>query len=273
MTHKKNSPTPEAANLAMTGLHTTEILLVCRSNTPTPGDVNLTMAGLCEMDIPSIPAPTHIPTQPHPGAPSSSFPPQQLLQASSDDIEDDKREELGVTDITSSIANSDSESTTSKSLNSTNVNSNSIPTRQLEREHVKTIYSPMRRGTKQSIDGNWEAAGEGNREEDEQVEVRRLEPPTSPNCAKHIDGWGLQNASAIMSGGSGSTIRRSETTLRHMKRIVARVVGTSMLVKRHGRWKQPVSHNSAHPHIGAERECLPVLVLLELVPESIDFWF
>ncbi|KIN97142.1 hypothetical protein M404DRAFT_918285 [Pisolithus tinctorius Marx 270] len=150
----------------MTGLHTTEILLVRRSNTPTPGDVNLTMAGLREIDIPSVPAPTHLPTRPHPGVPSSSFPPQQLPQASSDDIEDDKQEELGVTDITSSIANSDSESTTSKSLISTNVNSNSIPTRQLEREHVKAVYSPMRRGTKQSIDRNWEAAGEGNREED-----------------------------------------------------------------------------------------------------------
>ncbi|KAI6009625.1 hypothetical protein F5J12DRAFT_44626 [Pisolithus orientalis] len=164
-TPKKNSPTPEVTSLP-TARPVDEILPVHRINALTPEATNLAMTALHETVISPIPAPTHIPTQPHSGMPSSSFPPQQLPQVSSDDIEDDEQEELEVADIMISIADSDSESTTSKSRNSTNVNSNSIPTRHLEREHVKTVYSPMRRSTKRNIDGNQEATGEGNREED-----------------------------------------------------------------------------------------------------------
>ncbi|KAI6140314.1 hypothetical protein BKA82DRAFT_31077 [Pisolithus tinctorius] len=164
-TPRKNSPTPEVTGLP-TARPVDEILPIHRINAPTPEATDLAMTGLHEADIPPILAPTHIPTQPHPGMSSSSFPPQHLPQGSSDDIEDDEQEELEVADTMISIADSDSESTTFKSLNSTNMNSNSIPTWHLEREPVKTVYSPMRRGTKRSIDGNREAAGEGNREED-----------------------------------------------------------------------------------------------------------
>ncbi|KAI6140277.1 hypothetical protein BKA82DRAFT_1003533 [Pisolithus tinctorius] len=162
---RRNAPTPEAASLPTTG-PVDEILPVHRVNTPTPEATNLATAGLHGADVPPIPAPTHIPTQPYPDTSSPSFPPQQLPKASSNNMEDDEQEELEVADITISIADSDSESTTSKSPNNTNVNSNSIPTRYLEQERVQTVFSPMRRGTKRSTDGNQEAADEGNREED-----------------------------------------------------------------------------------------------------------
>ncbi|KAI6144077.1 hypothetical protein BKA82DRAFT_32570 [Pisolithus tinctorius] len=145
--HRINAPTPEATNLGMTGLYETDTPLARRSNTPTP-DVNLTMAGLHGTDIPPIPLP----------------------RASSDNIEDEEQEELDMADITISItdSDSDSESATFKSLDSINVNSNSIPMQHFEREHVQAVFSSMRRSTKRSIDGNQEAADEGNRKEDDQ---------------------------------------------------------------------------------------------------------
>ncbi|KAI5987912.1 hypothetical protein F5J12DRAFT_866491 [Pisolithus orientalis] len=162
---RRNAPAPEVVSLPTAG-PVDENLPVHRVNTPTPEATNLATAGLHGADVPPIPAPTHIPTQPYPDTSSPSFPPQQLPKGPSDNMEDDEQEELEVADITMSIADSDSESTTSKSPNSTDVNSDSIPTRSLEQERVQTVFSPMRRGTKRSTDGNQEAANEGNREED-----------------------------------------------------------------------------------------------------------
>ncbi|KAI6140309.1 hypothetical protein BKA82DRAFT_4019573 [Pisolithus tinctorius] len=73
-------------------------------------------------------------------------------------------------DIMISIADSDSdsESTTSKLLDSINVNLNSIPMWHFERENVQVVFSSMWHSTKRSIDGNQEAADEGNRKEDDQ---------------------------------------------------------------------------------------------------------
>ncbi|KAI6009646.1 hypothetical protein F5J12DRAFT_891776 [Pisolithus orientalis] len=107
-TPRKNSLTPEVTGLP-TARPVDEILPVHRINALTPEATNLAMTALHETDIPPIPAPTHIPTQPHPGTPSSSFPPQQLPQVSSDDIEDDEQEELEMADIMISIADSDLE--------------------------------------------------------------------------------------------------------------------------------------------------------------------
>ncbi|KAI6017680.1 hypothetical protein PISMIDRAFT_18937 [Pisolithus microcarpus 441] len=98
-----------------------------RSSTPTPEPTVLSTAELDQIAIPPVPASVHIPIQTHPDAPP---PPEQSLQGSP------------------------------KMSRMTNRRSLKRPTSRsrcgcgfgLEREHVKFVFSPMRRGTKRSID-------------------------------------------------------------------------------------------------------------------------
>ncbi|KAI6004682.1 hypothetical protein EDD15DRAFT_2359409 [Pisolithus albus] len=140
-----------------------------RSSTPTPGPTVLVTAEPDQTAIPPVSSSAHIPIQTHPDAPSPSPPPEQPPQGSPKNAENDEQEELEVADITITVADADSDSDSnlaaSKWADNANVHSNSMLMHSYQGEHVKPVFSPMRRGTKRSIDLD-EAADDGIRERD-----------------------------------------------------------------------------------------------------------
>ncbi|KAI6110864.1 hypothetical protein EDD16DRAFT_1223234 [Pisolithus croceorrhizus] len=142
-----------------------------RSSTPTPEATTLTPTEPDQMAIHPVPTHTHIPIHSHPDVPSPSPPPEQRPQGSDNDVENDGEDELEVANITITIgdADSDSDLPPSNRVDKTNVDSNSLLMQSLGGEHVKPVFSPMRRGTKRGIDPD-EAAGDGNPKEDSEVD-------------------------------------------------------------------------------------------------------
>ncbi|KAI6017765.1 hypothetical protein BKA83DRAFT_17163 [Pisolithus microcarpus] len=145
-----------------------------RSSTPTPEPTVLITAEPDQTAIPPVSASAHIPIQTHPDARSPSPPPEQPPQGSPKNVENDEQEELEVADITITVADADSDSNSpaSKRDDNAKVDSNSMLSHSHQGEHVKPVFSPMRRGTKRSIDLD-EAAddsiGEQDGEADEQA--------------------------------------------------------------------------------------------------------
>ncbi|KAI6156341.1 hypothetical protein EDD17DRAFT_1626659 [Pisolithus thermaeus] len=142
-----------------------------RSGTPTPEPTILTPTEPDETAIHPLPTHTHAPTHSHPDMPSHYPLTEHPPQGSGNNVENDEEEELEVADITITIADADSDSNLppSNHADNTNMDSNSLLTQSLGGEHVKLVFSPMRRGTKRSIDPD-EAAGDGNRKEDSEVD-------------------------------------------------------------------------------------------------------
>ncbi|KAI5983216.1 hypothetical protein EDD15DRAFT_1912305 [Pisolithus albus] len=138
-----------------------------RSSTPEPSV--LITAEPDQAAIPPVSSSAHIPIQTHPDVPSPSPPPEQPPQGSPKNVENDEQEEIEVADITITIADADSDSDShlaaSKWADNANVDSNSMLTHSYQGEHVKPVFSPMRRGMKRSIDLD-EAADDGIGERD-----------------------------------------------------------------------------------------------------------